>query len=551
MLKHLRHIGLIFLFFAVALPTAVTSQTAQAVEEILQTSVALTGDEAILDLELASGRSLQIRLSDGLVLIDGDEAGSYAPGGALESAWRDLLREASLGELGGGWARFWGTEFRSADAAAAATIRDALARLVAGMSAELAAEARVEAVAEAAAAIEEAAVAQEAAAAAVAAAVEAQVEAVEGVSLDEVIVGGLVVELSEVEGLARQLVRIGLAPELERLLNGDLEMPVRIVIDADEYRLPEGAVLDEMLLLVESDGVVAGKIRSNVLVADGTLLILPTAEIEGDVIAIDATVTNQGGAIAGTIRESLHRTPVVVMPAVPRIRISRQAPSALSRVTSGLGSLAKTVAMYLLFGFMGALIVYLFRGHLETVSDTVSYSFGRSFLAGLAAEVLFLPIGLVMTVLVVTAIAVPFYIIAFALLSLLGYVSVAHAAGENLTRRRFSWTDRMRRANSYYYVLNGLGVLLALFVGAAITQMAYPLLGWAHDLLIASAWILTWIAATSGLGAAVLSRAGTRRTYARPHELPELPADTLAEEMAPMEGAAEARRRAREESDEI
>jgi hypothetical protein len=242
---------------------------------------------------------------------------------------------------------------------------------------------------------------------------------------------------------------------------------------------------------------------------------------------------------------------VVVAPAVPRVRIERHAPSAFDRITSGLGSLAKTIAMYLLFGFLGALIVYMFRGHLETVSDTVSYSFGRSFLAGLAAEVLFLPIGLVMTVLIVTAIAVPFYIIAFALLSLLGYVSVAHAAGENLTRRRFSWTDRMRRANSYYYVLNGLGVLLALFVGAAITQMAYPLLGWAHDLLIASAWILTWIAATSGLGAAVLSRAGTRRTYARPHELPEIHGDTLAEEMPPPAGAAGARRRTREQSDEV
>jgi hypothetical protein len=81
--------------------------------------------------------------------------------------------------------------------------------------------------------------------------------------------------------------------------------------------------------------------------------------------------------------------------------------------------------------------------------------------------------------------------------------------------------------------------------------MAYPLLGWAHDLLIASAWILTWIAATSGLGAAVLSRAGTRRTYARPHELPEIPRDTLAEEMAPSQGAARARRRAAEQNDEI
>ncbi|UCC73279.1 MAG: hypothetical protein JSV86_01560 [Gemmatimonadota bacterium] len=545
MLKHVRYTGLLILVLAATVPTEVAGQTAQAVDEIVQTSVALTGDEAILHVELASGRSLQIVLSDGQVLIDGDEAGRYAPGGALESAWRDLLREASLGELGSGWASFFGSEFGNTDAGATQAIRAVLVPLVAGISADAGAEAQAVAAAE----IQEAATAQEAAETeAAAASVAAQVEALEGILLDEVIVGGLVVELTQVKGLARQLVRIGLAPELERLLNGDLEMPVRIVIDADEYRLPEGAALDEMLLLVESNGVVAGTIRSNVLVADGTLLILPTARIEGDVIAIDATVTNQG-TVEGTIREPRHPAPVVVAPATPRVRMRQRAPSALSRVTSGLGSLAKTVAMYLLFAFMGALIVYFFRGQLETVSDTVSFSFGRSFLAGLAAEVLFLPIGLVMTVLVVTAIAVPFYVIGFGLLSLLGYTAVAHAAGENLTRRRFSWTDRMRRANSYYYVLNGLGVLLALFVGAAITHMAYPLLGWAHDLLIVSAWILTWIAATSGLGAALLSRAGTRRTYARPRELPELPADSLAEEMEPIERRAEARRRA-ERSDE-
>jgi hypothetical protein len=103
MLNQLRHIGTLLLVSTLALPTALSGQSAQAVEEILQTSVALTGDAAVLDLELASGRSLQIMFNDGLVLIDGDVVGRYAPGGALESAWRDLLRGASLGELGSGW----------------------------------------------------------------------------------------------------------------------------------------------------------------------------------------------------------------------------------------------------------------------------------------------------------------------------------------------------------------------------------------------------------------------------------------------------------------
>jgi hypothetical protein len=550
MLSHVRLTGVLSLVLVGSLPSLTAGQTVQAVDEIVQTSVALSGEEAALSLELASGRSLRMRLGDGRVLIDGSDVGGYAPGGALESAWRDLLRDASRGDLGTGWSEFAALGFAGVDARAALALRNELAPLLAGISADAAAEAR----AAAAAAMHEVAEAREAAAAAAAATVgvgvgeAVQAEIAQGLD-DEIIVGGLVIELSNVEGLARQLARVGLAPGLERLLNGDLQVPVRIVLDADEYRLKEGATLDNMLLLVESDGVLAGTVKGNVMVADGSLLILPSARIDGDVIAIDATITNQG-AVAGTIREAAHPTPIVVAPAVPRIQIQRYAPSALSRVFVGLGSLARTVALYLLFAFLGALIVYFFRGQLETVSDTVSLSFGRSFLAGLAAEVLFLPIGLVMTLLIVTAIAVPFYVIGFGLAALLGYVAVAHAAGENLTRRRFSWTARVRRSNSYYYVLNGLGVLLALFAGAAITQMAYPLLGWAHDLLIASAWILTWIAATSGLGATLLSRAGTQRTYARPRELPELPADTLAEELAPFERRAKARRSA-ERSDEI
>jgi hypothetical protein len=531
--KLLRHIGLLLL--AGLFPATVAGQATQAVE-ILQTSVSLSSDVTSLDIELAGGRSLQVRLEDGLAFIDGGEVGTYEPGGALESSWRALLRGVGAGDMSEAWAAFTGLGLDGADAASAAAIRDALAPLLAGASAEMAAEVRAEAMADAAVAIQEAADAQEAAeviaaaAAQEAANIATQVEILEG-GLDEVIAGGLVVELTEVESLARSLGRVGIAPELESFLNGDLDLPVRIVIDADEYLLREGATLDEMLILVESD-----------------LLLTESAVIEGDVIAIDATVHNEG-TILGSIREAAHPAPILA-PAVPRV-IAGRIPSALSRVTSGLGSLAKTIALYLLFAFLGAMVVYFFRGHLETVSDTVSLSFGRSFLAGLAAEVLFFPIGLVMTLLIVTAIAVPFYVVGFGLLSLLGYVAVAHAAGENLTRRRFSWTDRMRRSNSYYYVLNGLGVLLALFAGAAITQMAYPLLGWAHDLLIASAWILTWIAATSGLGAAVLSRAGTRRTYARPRQLPELPADTLAEEIAPIERRAEARRRRRDVIDEI
>jgi len=519
------------LVLAVTLGSApALAQSSQSVDEILQTTVVLSEREASLALDLAGGRSLQIRLAGGQVFVAGREVGSYESGGELESAWRQLLRSTADGELEEAWAGFAAGDY--ADGPASAAIHQALAFLAGGTAGAQAAV-PVAPVGELAAGIT---------------ATPAQ-EDRPATPAGEVVVGGLIVQLNKADGLDQALARVGLAPQLARALNGDLRVPVRIVLNAEEYRLQEGTTLDATLLLVQSDAVLAGTVAANVIVAEGSLLITPTARLEGDVVAINATVQNRG-TIVGTLRDAPQFAPVIAPPVAPSAPIRIQGPSFLSNLWSGLGSLARTIAMYVFFAFLGGVVVYFFRGHLEAVSDTVSYSFGRSFLAGVAAEVLFFPIALVLLVLIVTAIAIPFYILAFAGLSLLGYVAVAHAAGENLTRYRYpSWAARMRRSNSYYYLWNGLGVLLALFAGAAITEVFSPLLGWAHDLLIVAAWILTWVAATSGLGAALLSRAGTQRTFARPRELPGMRVDSYARRPSPGE-RVRVRRGPRETADD-
>lgn len=532
MRNRMRRAGLPLLAaFAAFVPTLVWGQAERVSDEIVQTSVSLSDDRAALELEMAEGRMIQVRLAEGTVFINGNQAASYTAGGRLESHWRDLLKAIADDELAGGWSDFSGSQFSGADAEAAQAVREALGGLLSGAS-----PAQI-------------GTAVEAGAEGGVSATPTDPPAAQEGAPREIISGGLKIELSEIESLTRALGRVGLAPELSKVLNGDLTGPVSIVIDAREYRLPEGARLDHGLILVESDGVIAGSVAGPVIVAEGSLRIAPTARIEGDVVAVNASISNQGGAIAGVLKEARNIERVVVPPATVQRRIVDGRPSFLNNVWSGLGSLAKTIAFYLLFGFLGALVVYFFRGHLEAVSDTVSYSFGRSFVTGLAAEILFFPIILVMTVLVLPIIAIPFYVVGFFLAGLLGYLAVAHAAGENLTRHRFpGWGARMRRSNSYYYVLNGLGVLLAGFAGAAISRMFGPLLGWAQGLLIAAAWILTWVALTSGLGAALLSRGGTRRKYARPLEYPGLPLDTGADDIGPFESRAEARRHNREES---
>ena len=533
-----------FLIIAL-LPTVLAAQTRQE-SEIVEVSISASGDETNLDLELSDGRSLLLRLADGHVFFDAKEVGVYEPGGEFEVSWRDMLRQAVDGDFAGAWSAFVAGQYSESDAVASAALADALEAALADHAVRVSRTPNVtpEATERALDAGEIAEMVQEATA----------------IAVQEMVDGGLVVQLSEMEGLARSLGRIGLTSRLSRELNGALVPPMRIVLEADEYLLPEGALVDESLWLVETDAMLAGTVEGNVFVAEGSLIIAPSALIEGDLITLDATIENLGGTIVGEIR-SLNETiaPVVVAPAPIRIQgFSRGAPSFLSNVGRGLGTIIQSVAAYIMLALVGALVVYFFRGQLETVADTVSFSFGRSFLTGLAAQILFMPVLLVMVVLVLTWIAIPVYVVGFLAASILGYLAVAHAAGENLTRRRYaSWEARVRRSNSYYYVLNGLAVLLGFFAAAGVAEMGGALLAWAYGLLIASALILTWVASTAGVGAALLSRGGTQRTYARPHQLPELPMelpkDSLEEEMETIQRRArgsERRKRAQGESDE-
>ena len=517
--------ALIFLISLV--PPLLAAQTTEMPADILETTIVLSHDEARLDLLMPGDRALSIDFSDGGIWVNGSEVAAYEIGGALEGAWRELLSDATEGDFNTVWASFADASFEGADATAAASfIAAIIPRLTLQTPVPAAPRAPEAPFADPAVTV-------------------APIVQVEPATPRESVRGGLVLVLPNLNGTSRSVRRLwpGLPNEIRRTLRA----PLRLVIEAEHYRLPKGARVGESLVLVETDAVIAGTVAGDVMVADGTLRITPSARIEGDVVAIDAKLINEGGTILGTIRriEDTHNLRVHVP---VHLGLPARAPF-LSNVLSGVGSLFETMAAYLIFAFIGALIVYFFRGHLEVVSDTVSYSFGQAFFAGLAAEVLFFPILLVLTVLVLTIIAIPFYILGSGLAVILGYLAVAHAAGENLTRRRFpSWAARLRRANSYYYVVNGLAVLLALFAAAAVAQMGGPFLGWANGLLTASAVILTWVAATSGLGAVVLSRAGTRRTFARPHELPALPLDTLTEEALDIK-PAEAPRRSRQPED--
>lgn len=169
---------------------------------------------------------------------------------------------------------------------------------------------------------------------------------------------------------------------------------------------------------------------------------------------------------------------------------------------------------------------------IDVMADTVSTSFARSFFVGLFAQPLILPVlgalivGLAITVIGILLVPVAIVAFAAALAAAIvgGYLAVARVAGSG-------WMKRVRggHADTPLSLLQsiawGLAIVLAIWLPAI-------LFGWvpvAGDALVVVAALVTWGLATTGFGAAVLTRGGVRTTFGRRFHPPEIPSATLYE----------------------
>jgi len=170
---------------------------------------------------------------------------------------------------------------------------------------------------------------------------------------------------------------------------------------------------------------------------------------------------------------------------------------------------------------------------IDVMADTVSTSFARSFFVGLFAQPLILPVlgALIvgLTITVIGILLVPVAIVAFAATLAAavvgGYLAVARVAGS-------SWMKRLRGDHGQ----SPLGLLQSIAWGLAIVLAVWlpaVLFGWvpvAGDALLVVAALITWALATTGFGAAVLTRGGVRTTFGRRFHPPEIPSATLYEQ---------------------
>jgi len=305
--------------------------------------------------------------------------------------------------------------------------------------------------------------------------------------------------------------------------------------DAERFTFGDRAIsantrVDGPIAVAHGNLDVYGTVDGDVVALGGDVRVHKGARVTGDAWAAGGKVLIEGGSVDGGKRSIEGR------PTLPAAEQPRHPLTTWDSVKLVLGWFA-------LFAIIGLGVMIFTEANLDGVVIALERGFARSFWIGLAGEVLMLPALLVLVVaLAITilgALLIPFaivaYVIAAAGLFTLGFLAVARLTGRAMTSDRGTTTPRGVHVRA---LMIGLVVYGAIWMLAAAFTWS-PVFG---AILRAVAIAITWVGATVGLGATIISRAGTQRASvggSRPTSTDELAWQTPT----PVTGVAASSRR--------
>lgn len=268
--------------------------------------------------------------------------------------------------------------------------------------------------------------------------------------------------------------------------------------------IPAGAEVAGPVAVAGGPLHVFGTVKGDAIAIGGDVIVHAGARVTGNAVSALGTVTLAGGTVSGEIRQLGG-----ALGAVPRAAAEIESPARSTRHALALSS------SWLIILVLMAIGVLLFAGdYLDGVVDSLEGRFGRSFWAGIATQLALAPVlALLVIALAVTILGIlliPFAIVAFVLavvgLITLGFLAIARITGESVApaaSKRYSARGAALRS-----LVIGVSIYMGLWVLASAFAWA-PMVG---TVLRGVAVAITWVAATAGLGAAVISRGGTRRS---------------------------------------
>ncbi|MEO7455702.1 MAG: hypothetical protein ABIY52_05525 [Gemmatimonadaceae bacterium] len=300
--------------------------------------------------------------------------------------------------------------------------------------------------------------------------------------------------------------------DIDRLVKGEgIARPATVATGAQV--VPAGTTVTGSVV-AQGQVDVSGRVVGSVVSLTGDVIVHRGGVVTENALSVGGHVNADSGTVLGEIR-SMSSLPAMLDLAALAVVVRTPAQRTMDAIRMVCGSFAILLVV--------AVGVLLFAGpNLDETVGTIQRQFARAFWFGVLGQVVLLPgllaliIALALTI--IGILLIPFAVVAYAIacagLVTLGFLAVARLVGGAL------WTggNSSMKARAIGSVVLGVTIFFALWMVAAALTWA-PL---AVTVVRAAALAVTWSAMTLGLGAAIISRAGThRRTAAssRPVEL--------------------------------
>jgi hypothetical protein len=274
-----------------------------------------------------------------------------------------------------------------------------------------------------------------------------------------------------------------------------------------------------------------GLVDGNAVAIQGDVIVGKGGRVKGDAVSVGGAVRLDGGTVDGEMRS-------ISAPTIGRAR-----PSPLTPAQAIRAAISLSAGWYLVLALIGFGVVLMARTHLDAVADALRAQPVRAFAFGLAGTLAAAPVLTLITVAlaitIIGIVVIPFALVGFAAATAgalaLGFLAVALLLGYGLAGGRNGDTGLLATLQP---MLVGLAIFLVIWVAGA----GFPWAGGFGAALRMIAVILTWTALTTGLGAVIMTRAGSRPAPV-PAQLP--PAPTAEHEWqtpTPVTGVTAARR---------
>ncbi len=283
----------------------------------------------------------------------------------------------------------------------------------------------------------------------------------------------------------------------------------RVRVGGDVW-VKEDETAGDAVVAVFGDARVDGRVDGDVVAVLGGVTLGPKADIRGNVVAVGGAVERAAGA---RVDGDLNEVRIGFPSTGPWFRIRPWQNwhwwgSPFGASTDLLASLMRMA----IIGLFVALIALAGGAPVRRVSGVVTHEPWRAALAGLFAQIFFVPLLVITVVVLVVSIIgipllllVPFGLLALVFALFLGFAGAASAIGDALARRSGRTAPPVLVS-----LAAGLAVIWGLTLVARFVGLAGDPLRVVISVVLTAGFLIEYVAWTVGLGAVLLSRFGRR-----------------------------------------